>query len=73
MKRPGIKINSFSTTEKQEKALALLTDYPHTAEELAEELELSLGNTRNILKRLEEQKLIWCTQRRYRVKGGYGA
>ena len=73
MKRLGIKINSFSTIEKQEEALALLRDYPHTAEELAEELELSLDNTRTILKRLEEQKIIWCTQRRYQIKGGYGA
>lgn len=71
MKR-GIKINTFSTLEKQEKALALLADYPHTAEELAEELKLSIDNTRTILKRLEQEKLIWCTQRRYRIKGGYG-
>lgn len=71
-KRTGIKIHSFSTGTKQEEALSLLSDYPHTAEELAQELELSLYNTRTILKRLEAQKLIWCRQRRYRVKGGYG-
>lgn len=68
MARQGIKINLFSSIEQQQKALNLLSDYPHTAEELAEELELSLDNTRTILKALEQQKLIWCTKRRYRVK-----
>lgn len=67
--RNGIKINSFNSAEKQEEALKILSTYPHTAEELSQELDLSLENTRTVLKQLERQHLIWCTKRRYRVKG----
>ena len=68
MNDKGIKINSFSFAQYQDKALVLLNEYPYTAKELSEELELSIDHTRTVLKRLEQQKLIWCKKRRYLVK-----
>lgn len=65
----GIKIDSFSSARYQEKALELLKGYPYTAQELSEELRLSIDHTRTVLKRLEQQRIIWCKERRYFVKG----
>lgn len=65
----GIKIDSFSSARYQEKALELLKGYPYTAQELSEELSLSIVHTRTVLQRLEQQGFIWCKKRRYFAKG----